>query len=80
MFCVVLLVQGAWEIKILVSGIFLRKMSRNGSAPTLVERFLKDFIVFIFIINRIDEKVFDSISAAQITETISQTTTTFIAK
>ena len=55
-------------------------MSRNGSTPTLVERFLKDFIVIIFIINRIAEKVFDSISAAQITETISQTTTTFIAK
>ena len=58
----------------------MRKMSRNGSAPTLVERFFEDFIVIIFIINRIAEKVFDSISAAQITETIPQATTTFIAK
>ena len=56
------------------------KVSRNGSAPARVKRFLEDFIVVIFIINRIAEKVFDSISAAQITETIPHATTTFIAK
>ena len=55
-------------------------MSRNGSTPTSVVRFLEDFVVIIVIINRIAEKVFDSIFAAHITKTITQTTTTFIAK
>ena len=79
LFCTVL-VQGAWEIKIMVSGIFLRKMSRNDSAPTRVERFLEALVVIIFIINRIAEIVIDSISAAQITEIISHAMTTFITK
>ena len=60
--------------------VFLRKMSRKGSAPTRVVRFYEDFIVVIFVINRIAEKVSDSISLAQITETISPATVTFIAK
>ena len=55
-------------------------MSRYGSAPTRVVRFLENFVVVIFVINRIAEKVFDSISAAQITETIPLATITFIAK
>ena len=55
-------------------------MSRNGSAPTRVERFFEDFIIIIFIINRIAEIVIYSISAAQITEIISHAMTTFIAK
>ena len=55
-------------------------MSRNGSAPTRVKRFLEALVVIIFIINRIAEIVIDSISAAQITETISPATITFITK
>ena len=55
-------------------------MSRYDSTPTIIVRFIEDFIVVIYIINRITEKVFDSIFAAHITETIPQTTTTFIAK
>ena len=58
----------------------LIKMLRNGSAPTIVERFLENFIVIIFIINRIAEIVIDSISAAQITEIISHAMSTFITK
>ena len=57
-------------------------MLRNGSAPTIAERFLENFIVIIFIINRIAEIVSESISNAQITETISRTSAsvTFITE
>ena len=55
-------------------------MSRNGSTPTRIVRFLEALVVVIFIINRIAEKVFDSIFATHVTETISPATATFIAK
>ena len=55
-------------------------MSRYGSAPTRVERFLEDLVVVVFIKHRIAEKVFDSIFATHITETISPAISTFMAK
>ena len=60
--------------------VFLRKMSRNGSAPTIITRFFEALVVIIFIINRIAEIVIYSISFAQITETISHAITIFITK
>ena len=55
-------------------------MSLNGSAPTRVVRFLEDFVVVIFIKNRIAEKLFDSIFATHMTEPIPQAIATFMAK
>ena len=57
-------------------------MLRNYSTPTYVERFLECFIVIICIINWIAEIVSESISYAQITETISRTSAsaTFITE
>ena len=81
MFCVILLVQGVWEIKILVSGLS-EKRSRKDSSPFRGERSLEALIIIIFIKNRIAEIVSESISNAQITETISRTSAsvTFITK
>ena len=60
--------------------VFLRKMSRNDSAPTIMARFFEALVVIIFIINRIAEIVIYSISFAQITEIISHAMTIFITK
>ena len=55
-------------------------MSRNGSAATRIVRFLEYLVVIIFIKNRIAEKVFDSIFATHMTETITNAIATFMAK
>ena len=57
-------------------------MLRKDSTPFRGERFLEALIVIIFIINWIAEIVSESISNAQITETISRTSAsvTFITE
>ena len=61
--------------------VFLRKMSRNDSAPSIIPRFLEALVVIIFIINRIAEIVVSGgFFVAQITEIISVAICTFITK
>ena len=57
MFCAVL-VQGVWEIKILVFGLSEKKVTQR----LRIERFLETLIIIIFIINWIAEIVSESIS------------------
>ena len=77
LFCTAL-VQGVWEIKILVSGLSEKKVTQR----LRIERFLEGFIVIISIINRIPDIVIDSISVAQITEIIprASASATFITE